>query len=126
MNTTRGFFLLLGITEIFFALFAMTEPLGYAQYGYLVSLLWDFPAFLVVMAVCSLVSTLIFYTRKTYRINTILSSFLTAQWLMVIVAAFVLQFFTIALPLFIYMFVMRLIMTIQFEILLRGNNGIRV
>ena len=122
MNTTRGFFLLLGITELIFALFAMTEPLGYAQYGYLVSLLWDFPAFLVVMAVCSSLSTLIFYTRKTYRINTFLSSFLAAQWLMVIVAAFVLQFFTIALPLFFYMFIMRIVMTTHFEIISRGNK----
>ncbi len=122
MNTTRGFFLLLGIAEIAFALFAMTEPLGYAQYGYLVSLLWDFPAFLVVMAVCSSLSTLIFYTNKAYHINTFLGSFLAAQWLMVIVAAFVLQFFTIALPLFFYMFIMRIVMTTHFEIISRGNK----
>lgn len=124
MNTTRGFFLLLGIAEFAFALFALAEPRGYAQYGYVASLLWDFPAFLVVMAICSLLSSIIFCTGKTYRINTVISAFLSAQWLMIIVSAFVLNFFTIALPLIIYFFIMRINMTVVYESKARGGAWI--
>ena len=122
MSKSRGFFLLTGIAELMFALFTFAKPLGYAEYSLVINGLFNFDIFMLVMLILSLISTVLVMMHKTYRITTLISSFLSAQWFLICISPFITGFYTMALPLLIYFFVMRILTTVSIEEGVRGDR----
>lgn len=116
MTIRRLFFVLFGLTEIVFATYALFSPRGTDVYGYAIEAIWHFPIFLHLMIAASVFFTICYWKRFCRKYLSLVSVFLTVQWLFIALGPIFTGFYTISFPLYFFMLFARLLMSITVEL----------
>ena len=119
-------FVVVTMGEVFFCIWALFRPLGYAQYAYGFNLfLGGFDTYLFGAAILSILSSLLFWYRWRLELVTIMCLALMVFWLATGLSPTLLGYFTISLPLFICFGLIRFLMSIISESESRGMEDVR-
>lgn len=101
-------FLVVGIGELFFFVWALMRPFGYDQYGYL--FLGNFDVYLIAAAIISSFNTYCFWTKSWLKLSAILNVMLAVMWLAIFLSPIIIGWYPISLPLYLLMFWLRALM----------------
>lgn len=115
MNLRTAAFIVFGLGEALFAGLGIFTATGHGRFDALSQYVLPFPLFMTTMFLLSLTTTCLYVFNRLSRLNVFVSALLATQWMMLFLSPFFVDSYSISSPLYLTMFMVRMLMTVIIE-----------